>query len=277
MSTLHGLRFELFVEQRDGAPAVNPVIAALLQQLAREGAAVTVRTPETELVDPGRTRADMILLKSANPLAIAAALAAERAGALVLNPATATARANDKAAAVAALAAAGVAVPATLLADASCTGADLAGDWVAKPVRGLHGAGVHAGASFREALAGVAAAVNGSTTADDRVRIVQRRVGTEAADVKVYVAGAAIFAGHKRFEVASFRSDTIAPIEPTPAIRAAAHAAGAALELTLFGLDLRRDGRTLYAVDVNPFPGYRGFPAAAPALRHEILRQAAKA
>lgn len=274
MSALRDLAIELWVEKRDGRPAVNPVIAALLELLARDGAATAVRTPETELLDPRRPPADVILLKSANPIAVAAALAAERRGALVVNSAAATARANDKAAAVAALAAVGVAVPETLLADRSCTdAAGLAGAWIAKPVRGVHGVGVHAGRSYRDALAGVA--VNGSAVLDDGTRIVQRLVGRGAIDVKVYAAGDRLFAGGKRFDQASFRCDRIRPLEPTSEMREVALAAGAALGLTLFGVDLRREREELYVVDVNPFPGYRGFPAAAAALRDEIARRVA--
>lgn len=274
MSALRDLAIELWVEKRDGRPAVNPVIAALLELLARDGAATAVRTPETELLDPRRPPADVILLKNANPIAVAAALAAERRGALVVNSAAATARANDKAAAVAALAAVGVAVPETLLADRSCTdAAGLAGAWIAKPVRGVHGVGVHAGRSYRDALAGVA--VNGSAVLDDGTRIVQRLVGRGAIDVKVYAAGDRLFAGGKRFDQASFRCDRIRPLEPTSEMREVALAAGAALGLTLFGVDLRREREELYVVDVNPFPGYRGFPAAAAALRDEIARRVA--
>ncbi|HEY6031665.1 MAG TPA: hypothetical protein VIU44_13930, partial [Gaiellaceae bacterium] len=177
-------------------------------------------------------------------------------------------------AAVAALAAVGVAVPETLLADRSCTdAAGLAGAWVAKPVRGVHGVGVHAGPSYREALAGVT--VNGSAVLDDGTRIVQRLVGRGAIDVKVYAAGDRLFAGGKRFDTTSFRCDRIRPLEPTAEMREVALAAGAALGLTLFGVDLRREREALYVVDVNPFPGYRGFPAAAAALRDEIARRVA--
>lgn len=276
MKVLRGLRIELFVEQREERPAVNPVIAALLHQLVSAGANTNVRTPEVEIVDPRRTRADVILLKSAHPVALATALAAERAGAVVVNSAAATIRANDKAAVVAALAAAGVRVPETLLADGSCTDAyDGTGAWIAKPVRGLHGAGIHAGVSYREAMAGVAGLLNGSAAVDDRARIVQRPVGGDSVDVKVYVVGERIFAGRKRFRAASYRSNEIRPLEPTADLREMALAAGAALDLTVFGVDLREEGTDLYVVDVNPFPGYRGFPDAAPPLRDEIARQAA--
>ncbi|HEY6055901.1 MAG TPA: hypothetical protein VIU86_18365, partial [Gaiellaceae bacterium] len=162
----------------------------------------------------------------------------------------------------------------TLLADRSCTdAAGLAGAWVAKPVRGVHGVGVHSAASYREALAGVT--VNGSAVLDDGTRIVQRLVGRGAIDVKVYAAGDRLFAGGKRFDTTSFRCDRIRPLEPTAEMREVALAAGAALGLTLFGVDLRREQEQLYVVDVNPFPGYRGFPAAAAALRDEIARRVA--
>jgi ribosomal protein S6--L-glutamate ligase len=226
-------------------------------------------------VDPRRPAPDVVLLKSANPVAVAAAYAAERRGALVVNGAAASARANDKAAAIAALAAHGVPVPETVLLPAAAVlPPDLASPCVAKPVHGLHGSGVCVAPTAAEALA-ASAAVNGRAVHDDGTRIVQRVVGRGRVDVKVYAAGAQVFAGGKRFHAGSYRSNEIRPVVPTPAMRELAVAAGGALGLTLVGVDLRHERGDLYVVDVNPFPGYRGFPDAASAIRTEIERRAA--
>jgi hypothetical protein len=54
-------------------------------------------------------------------------------------------------------------------------------------------------------------------------------------------------------------------------------AAGETLGLRCFGLDLRYEGGRPTIIDANPFPGYRGFPEAVPALRSEIERSLSEA
>ena len=123
MNTLQGRSIELWVEARDGVPAVNPVMQALLDGLEAARAKTTVRVPEHEIVDPRRLLSqqlpDLVLLKSATTLALSWAMADETAGVRFLNTASATVRAHDKAATVARLAAAGLPVPSTFLADGS--------------------------------------------------------------------------------------------------------------------------------------------------------------
>jgi ribosomal protein S6--L-glutamate ligase len=267
-----GRSIELWVEARDGRPAVNPVLRAVLRRLEQDGARTIVRVPEQEVLEPSELAADLVLLKSATSLALSTALGASRR-LRFLNDAAATVRAHDKAAALAALAAAGLPVPETQLvelgtrAEHAATAAD--GAWIAKPVRGVHGHGVVPVPSYADAIASLGAATPPPSIADDGARLVQRRVGG-GADLKVYVAGARIFAVRKEFGPRSFETDEVADIDLGHDLHAIVRAAGAALSLTLYGVDLRLDGRDAVIVDVNPFPGYRGLPAAAPALRREI-------
>lgn len=277
---LEGRRIELWVEARGGAAAVNPIMQALLAELAAGGAAVSVRVPEQELIDPwqhlkGR-RPDLVLLKTATTLGVSLAVADEAGGVSFLNGARVTLRAHDKAAAIARLAAAGLPVPATFLCNppAGLTALPrLSGAWVTKPTRGVHGRGVVVHEGFPAALAEPEPLDPGrSYVVDDGTRLVQQRVGGDDADVKVYVAGDVCFAGRKPFSLESYAEDRIEPFPLDPGLAKLVLEAGGALGLRCFGVDLRfEDGRPAI-VDVNPFPGYRGFPAAVRALRSEIER-----
>ena len=108
---------------------------------------------------------------------------------------------------------------------------------------------------------------------DDGTRLVQRAVGKEGeADIKVYVAGEMLFAGTKTFSATSYTNNDIAEQQLDEHTVAIVRAVGPALGLRCYGVDLRMDGDTPTIIDANPFPGYRGFPGAIPALRAEIER-----
>lgn len=273
---IRGPRIELWVEERGGEPAVNPIMRSLLRTLAADGAEVSASVPERTVHDPA-DRPDLVLLKSATDLAISLAVAAEAAGGNFLNGARATRRAHDKAAAIATLAAAGLAVPQTFLLQAGAEAPwvpEEEGGWVAKPVRGVHGRGV----TFHENLTGAFGThveteeSGGSFVADDGTRLVQRRIGRDEPDLKVYVADGRCFAGRKRFSVASYATDEIERVELDEETEEAVLGAGEALGLGCFGVDLRFEGGDPVIVDANPFPGYRGFPDAVEALRAEVGR-----
>jgi ribosomal protein S6--L-glutamate ligase len=285
--TTYPPRLELWVEARAGLPAVNPVIAAVLRHLAADGRPVTVRVPELDPLGQDRylggPRPDLVLLKTVTTLALSLAVADEAAGGLFLNPAGATSAANDKAAVVARLSFAGVPVPASYLIDPGgrCGqhgvmdpgAADAGGRWVSKPVFGWHGTGVRFHERITDALAadGTAPAEPGWLV-DDGTRLVQRRVGADEPDLKVYVAGERMFAAAKAFSSVSFASDAMRPVELDTAQRDIVRAAGEALGLRLFGVDLRTEAGAPVVIDVNPFPGFRGFTEAMPALLTEIDR-----
>lgn len=265
------------MEERGGEPAVNPVMQALLEALAGDGAAVSVRVPEHEVFDPiGEHCADLVLLKSDTDLALSRAVADEMGGARFLNGALATLHVHDKAAAVARLAATGLPVPKTFLFQPGLNDAvqtDMGGRWVVKPVRGVHGCGVslHEGVVSAFAVAAEPDS-NSSFVADDGSRLLQRRVGGDEADVKVYVADGRCFAGSKHFSVLSYETDKIEPVALDPETERIVLAAGEILGLSCFGVDLRFGGEGMVIIDANPFPGYRGFPEAVEALRAEVER-----
>lgn len=270
-------RIALWVEERDGEPAVNPILRETLRACDAAGARTRVLVPERHAVDaadPARSlgAVDLILLKSATAFALSCALAMEAAGVRSLNAARATVRAHDKAAVVGYLAAAGLPVPPTFLHVPPATSEhDPPGAWIAKPTYGVHGAGLVRGASFAGARDQPGAS-SGTLVVDDGTRLLQAWIGGQDPDTKVYVAGDRSFAGVKRSTPTSYRSDDIAPIELDEAAAAIVRATGDALGLRCYGVDLRYEAGRPVIIDANPFPGYRGFPGAAAALFAEIER-----
>jgi ribosomal protein S6--L-glutamate ligase len=281
LSPLAGKHVELWVEARGGVAAINPVMRALVQDLEASGAAMDVRVPEHEVVDPryllDARRPDLVLLKTATTLSLSLALADEAHGVKFLNGASDSLRAHDKAATVARLAAVGLPVPETFLFQPGTNGevprSGAGGPWVAKPTRGVHGRGVGVYPAFPAALdAGATFDDDGSYVVDDGTRLVQRKVGGAEDDVKVYVAGERLFAGFKTFGAESYAANEIDAVTLDAQTEEVIRDVGEALGLRLFGVDLRFEDGEPVVIDANPFPGYRGFPDAVPALRAEIER-----
>jgi ribosomal protein S6--L-glutamate ligase len=253
----------------------------LVQDLEASGAMVDVRVPEHEVVDPrsllDASPPDLVLLKTATTLSLSLALGDEAHGVKFLNGARDTLRAHDKAATVARLAAAGLPVPPTFLFQSGTNSkvppSGAGGEWVAKPTRGVHGRGVAFYREFPATLDAVATLdAYDSYVVDDGTRLLQRRIGGAEEDVKVYVAGERLFSGFKPFSPESYAANEIDAVALDAQTEEIIHAVGEALDLRLFGVDLRFEAGEPVVIDANPFPGYRGFPDAAPALRAEIER-----
>ena len=137
----------------------------------------------------------------------------------------------------------------------------------------MHGRGVAVYPEFPAGFDAVATLDDdGSYVVDDGTRLLQRRIGGAACDVKVYVAGERIFAGFKKFGPESYAANEIEAVTLDARTEEMIHAVGESLDLRLFGVDLRFEDGEPVIIDANPLPGYRGFPAAAPALRSEIER-----
>jgi ribosomal protein S6--L-glutamate ligase len=281
VNSLSRKHIELWVEARGVVPAINPIMRVLVQDLEASGAMVDVRVPEHEVVDPrsllDASPPDLVLLKSATTLSLSLALADESLGVKFLNGARDTLRAHDKAATVARLAAAGLPVPETFLVQPGTNGkvppSGAGGAWVAKPTRGVHGRGVAVYPEFPAAFdAGATLEDDGSYVVDDGTRLLQRRIGGPEDDVKVYVAGERIFAGFKTFGPESYAANEIEAMTLDARTEEMIQAVGEALNLRLFGVDLRFEDGEPVIIDANPLPGYRGFREAIPALRAEIER-----
>jgi ribosomal protein S6--L-glutamate ligase len=236
----------------------NPVLSAVMTELGGRHD-VTVYDAQSLPADYGRgTPADVVLLKSRTPQARRAARTAERAGSLVVNTPAATAAALDRSATAAALDRAGVRAPRTVSVPAlrllAQDGAVSRWPVVVKSRTSSRRDLVRLVRSRAELLALL------PEWADEPV-VAQEFTPNDGFDIKVWVIGGDLSAARRRSALdtvdksADERLDAAdLPEEWTRTARAA----GAALGLQLYGVDLLiADGRPV-VVDVNPFPGFRG-------------------
>ena len=94
----------------------------------------------------------------------------------------------------------------------------------------------------------------------------------DGQDRKLYVVGPRVFGLLKAWP----RDGSPArAFEPPPAMTELALAAGRAVGLELFGVDLVGRGGALAVVDLNPFPGYRGVEGAVAAVADHVAARAA--
>lgn len=248
----------------------NPVLTAVVDVLAQQHD-VTVHTDQTLPAGYGRgpgleEAPDVVLLKSRSPEARRVARTAERAGSLVVNSPDATARALDRAATAEAFDRAGVPAPRSwsiaALRDLAGKAASLPWPLVVKSrtssrrdlVRLLHSP-----AELSELL---------PEWGEEPV-VVQEFAENDGFDVKVWVIGEDLSAARRRSALESVDKsadealDAAAfPEEWTQVVRAA----GAALGLRLYGVDLLITGGRPVVVDINPFPGFRGAHSPAASL-----------
>jgi ribosomal protein S6--L-glutamate ligase len=258
------MRIDLLAE---GTP--NPVLTAVMAELARihdvavhdAGTLPAGYGPGPGLAEPP----DVVLLKSRSPEARRVARTAEQAGSLVVNSTAATSATLDRAVSAAALDRAGVPTPRS---------------WAVPALRDLTAAGT--------AWPGPLVVKSRTSSRRDLVRLVQDRTelaellpewgdepvvaqefeASDGFDIKVWVIGAALSAARRRSAldgVDKSRDEVLDPDVLPDAWTRTARAAGAALGLQLYGVDLLITDRGPVVVDVNPFPGFRGArePAAA--------------
>lgn len=235
------------------APGRNPLLPLLAACLAERDVELVTWDPTGMLALPlAAPVADLYLVKGDHPSVLTAAACLADAGAALLNSLAATALVADKARALARVAAAGVGVPATVVAGDHVALADAlaAGDRYVKPVRGAHGNGVRRLGPGQADAAGTGP------------WLVQEPVGDGGPDLKIYGVGDRAAVRAVRFQAGVVDAPREPVADPPAGIGAAARAAARACGLTCWGADflLGRDGPVL--VDVNAFPGYRGVPEA---------------
>jgi glutathione synthase/RimK-type ligase-like ATP-grasp enzyme len=236
-----GARIELWVQQRQGAPALSAVLRALMGELEAAGARVSLSVPERDMLDPRRvSRPDLVLLRTATTMGLAIAQGYEATGVAFLNGARETVRAQRPAAVSRVLTGAGVAVPLSLAA--------------AGAVERRH---AHPGA--------VATRVRREPWVD-----VDRR--RDRPSVRVYVAGEALFAARRRVSARTAMGPQMEPVALDERSAAVARATARALGLPLVGLDLRMEAGEPVVADADPLPSFRGFPTAVAALAAEVER-----
>ena len=248
----------------------NPVLTAVMAELgARHDVAVydAETLPEAYGTGPGRVEPpDVVLLKSRSPEASRVARTAERAGSRVVNSPDATSTALDRAATAEALDRAGVPQPRTwsfpALRDLAADAATLSSPLVVK-----------SRTSSRRDLVRL---VPGRAELDELLPewesepvVAQEFAANDGFDIKVWVIGADLSAARRRSALDSTDKSSDEHLDPTGLPEEwtrAARAAGAALGLQLYGVDLLiTDGRPV-VVDINPFPGFRGARGPADSL-----------
>jgi ribosomal protein S6--L-glutamate ligase len=222
---------------------------------------------DRELRDP----ADLYLLKSHTPAALAIAHRLEERGVPVLNGALATARCVDRVALSRLLEGSGLPTPRT---------------WNPGLLRHL---AAQPGLEFplivksRHSRRGdLVTRVDGAAQLaallpewGDEPVVAQEFLPGDGWDVKLWVTGDQIFGARRRTPLEPGASRETHPIAELPAewVRILERI-GSVFDLALFGVDLLITERGPMIIDVNAFPGFRGVPGAAAALVGLVERAA---
>ena len=261
---------------------VSDEIVSLLRE---RGAEVDEIVPEARAWDLGRLEPehDLYVLKSKNPLDLDLAEALERAGGRVVNTAQASRLVKDKVVHSALLARAGVPQPrvwavASFAAleellnqqDAAC---------LVKPPAGSMAQGIYTLRRIDDLSPKDQRALRESFVDDfgqPNPLLVQAQVPNDGCDVKIYVVGEWVTAVERPLDAKTEAEKRGTPVEIPPAIRDAALAAGRAMGLEIYGVDILRapDTTDFWVVDVNAFPSYKGIEGAAERIAELLIRQA---
>ena len=248
----------------------HPLLATLPGLLGRRHRVTVFDAADPASADLGPT-ADLYLLKSRAPQAVALARRLERLGGRVVNGAEATERSLDRLHMASVARGAGLPFPGTRhfarladLADASEAGFPLivksrtsrSGDLVAR----VNGPG-----ELRTLT---------RHWADEPV-VAQRFVANDGRDHKVWVIGERIFAGLRHSPLIRDVPKTARLLDPRQLPQGwldLIRAVGDAFGLRIYGVDILDTGDGPTVVDVNPFPGCRGVPDAPRALAAFVRR-----
>ena len=254
----------------------HPVLAAAMERL-RLRHRVRVVDPqrldaasiERELRDP----ADLYLLKSHTPAALAVAHRLEERGVPVVNGALATARCLDRVALGRLLEGSGLPAPRTwnpgrlrhLAAERG-----LVFPLIVKSRHSRRGdlvARVDSAAELASLL---------GEWGDEPV-VAQEFLPGDGWDIKLWVTGDRVFGARRRTPLEPGASRETHPVDELPAewVRILERI-GSVFDLALFGVDLLVTERGPMIIDVNAFPGFRGVPGASEALVGLVERAAVR-
>ncbi|MFD3546949.1 RimK family alpha-L-glutamate ligase [Streptomyces sp. NPDC058655] len=252
----------------------HPLLAAASALLTAAGHRVDALVPPAPGDAPRSPEADVYLLKSRTPGALAFARTLEAGGAPVVNSAEATARCQDRT--LMAEIALGAGLPFAATRTVGPLGPWAAGRSLPAPV---------VVKSLRSRRGDLVARV------DDRARlrelaqqwpqepvVVQEYAPNNGWDHKLWAVGDRVFAALRRSELSPAGRGPARPLgrdELPPGWAALVRATGAAFALDVYGVDLiDTGGGAPLIVDVNAFPGIRGQSGAPEALAELALARA---
>jgi ribosomal protein S6--L-glutamate ligase len=243
--------------------------AGLIAALARAGHPYVLLDPEKTA--PASVRFLEILVARGRSEALLELLGrAEAAGVPTVNPRAAVAAVLDKAEMARALAAAGVPTPDTRVGALDAIArASRPEDFpmVVKPIFGDNARGVRVVTS-RDELARL--------PWSEPLALAQPFIPSDGDDLKLYVAGASVWAVKKASPIAG-RGGGARLVPSTPALEALALRCGQVFGLELFGVDCIETPRGPVVIEVNDFPNYTGIDGVDDRLaRHVIARAVAR-
>jgi ribosomal protein S6--L-glutamate ligase len=234
-------------------PSPASLVPEVLARLERFGATTSMQVVGEAVDIEPLARADVVVPRALALDQLAWLRPLEDRGVRCCNRVAASHAARDKGVTARLLAEAGVPMPATrVIMDWAGVEATAArGPVVVKPVQGSRGKGV------------VFLPPTPEEPSWPGPYLVQDRIEHDGQDRKVYVAGERVGGVLRRWPPSSLLEKRGQPFEPNDEERRVAFAAGAALGLEIYGVDLVVGVDGPLVVDVNGFPGFKGVPSAA--------------
>jgi ribosomal protein S6--L-glutamate ligase len=212
----------------------------------------------------GLARGDLVVTRSRSPYALALLQVAEALRARTIDSWAAVSAVRDKMRCSLALARRGIPIPPTFLARRPRDleqAASSAFPLILKPVLGDNGRGLRLVADPAELAA---------VEWREEPVLAQSYLDADGVDLKVYVAGDAIWAVRRPSPLVE-SSDAPVPVRVTTTIRDLVAGCRAEFGLQLFGLDVLELASGPVVVDVNEFPNYTGVEEAPAAIGRLLL------
>jgi ribosomal protein S6--L-glutamate ligase len=253
---------------RHASGGASPIFGDTVGSLRRRGFEVDEIFPDDELfaLPDVRPRHDLYVLKCRSEMGLTIGAALHAQGARIVNPYPVSALCRDKVATTRVLQAAGVPVPETWATQSRATLVPLLaeGPLIVKPNTGSKGRGVVVVRDRAELEA----------LPDDGPAVVQRYLPPDGLDRKLYCIGDAVFGVLRTWPARTAEEKLGSSFDVDDGLRDIVLAAGRALGLEVFGLDVVvSDGRPA-VVDLSAFPGFKGVPDAAELLAAHIAKVA---
>ncbi|HET7768094.1 MAG TPA: hypothetical protein VFN74_04910, partial [Chloroflexota bacterium] len=282
-----------FFMRPDPADADAPRVTASTSEVSDEivsllrerGAEVNEIVPEARAWDLSNLTPDydLYVLKSKNPLDLDLAEALERAGGRAINTAQSSRLVKDKIVHTTLLAREGVPQPQAWAVASLAALEDLLKELdtpcLVKPPAGSMQKGIYRLKHLDDLSRKDRDALRDGFVDDfgqPNPLLVQRQVPNDGCDVKLYVVGEWVAAVERPLDAQTEEEKRGTPVQIPPRIRDAALAAGRAMGLEIYGVDVLRapEGDDFWVVDVNAFPSYKGIEGATERIAGLILKRA---